>query len=467
MSILKKLSIVNESLRRKLMIAFSLMTVIPLLACVYLISPHLVPEYQNLINLGLVILTSIVISILGLVIASSVINSVIDVSVEARKISEGDFDRRIDLLGDDEVGSLGQSINAMTKKIKTSLDELKGFGMKMKEIHVEIQKKIAGLSSLLQLDDIISAGSMQIDSVLELGVEKVSSIFDTGFGALYMSRSLDDGDFIAKVCFNLGDEALDKIVIKRGGTGVLENAIRDRKIFQVYDGMKLNNELEEFRRAHNLRNFVVIPLFSDKAVFGLLITGNCLSDFKYSLDDMEMITVFAKHMTIAIEKDMLDKRSKELTTKDDLTGLFNKRYVLAQLEEEIKRAIFYQRPCSFVVFRLDNFKKFRDANNDLAAEDAIRRIAKVIKDNIMPIGKAARIDVADFALLLPEKNKRETAQIAEEMRKRIENVNLLKTGKPAFSVLAGFSENPIDGATGDEIFDKAVVSLTRPKPSSV
>jgi len=443
------------------------MTIIPLLACVYLMSPYLVPEHQNLVNLAIVIFTSIILSVLGLFIARSVVNSVIGISSEAKKISEGDFDRRIDLVNDDEIGSLGRSINVMTKKIKTSLDELKDFGQKMKEINVEVQKKISALSNLLQLDDMISAGSVPIDSLLELGVEKVSSIFDTGFGVLYMPRRMDGGDFIAKMCFNLENEGLNEIIIKADGFGILETAIKSRKMFQACEGMKLSVELDDFRRSHNIKNLIGIPLFSDRLAFGLLLTGNRLNDFKYTNDDIELITVFAKHLTIAIEKDMLDRKAKELATKDDLTGLFNKRYVLTQLEEEIKRAIFYQRPCSFIVFKVENFKSFRESNGELVSEEAIKRIAKVIKDNIIPIGKAARIDGAEFAMLLPEKNKREASHIAVEVHRRIEGANLLKNGKPAFSISVGFSENPIDGATSDEILGKAIASLARPKESVI
>jgi diguanylate cyclase (GGDEF)-like protein len=160
----------------------------------------------------------------------------------------------------------------------------------------------------------------------------------------------------------------------------------------------------------------------------------------------------------------LEKKSKELAIRDDLTGLLNKRYTLILLEDEIKRSIFYQRPCAFIAFRIDNFKAFRDANGDLASEEALKRVAKTIRDNNIPIGKAARIGGNEFAILLPEKNKREARHIAEEMRKKIEDSNVLKDGKPAFVVSVGVSENPIDGITGDELFAKAISSIDQAKP---
>jgi len=462
MTALKGLFISSKGLKYKLMVAFSLMTIIPLLACIYLLSPCLTPGFQNLVNLAVIIFASIVISILGLIIASDIISAVVKLSAETKRISDGDYNRRVNMPGDDELGNLSQSINTMTRKIKSNLDELKNYEQSMKEISTEIQKKVAALSSLLQIDEVISAGSLQIDSLLELGVGKASDIFDMGFGALYMPRE-EGGDFIAKVCYNADKEKLAEIVIKKGAHGVLERVIENKKVLQVVDGMKLPNDLDDFKRAHDLKNFIAIPLYSDRMTFGLLLLGNRLSDFSYTSDDIDLAAVFAKHITIAIESCLLEKKNKELAIMDDLTGLYNKRYLLTQLEEEVKRAIFYQRPCAFVVFRIDNFKSFREANGELNSEEALKRIAKVIKDNNVPIGRAARIGGSEFAMLLPEKNKREAAHIAEDVRKKIESVNVLKEGKVRLAVTTGMSENPIDGATSDELFKKAMALLEKHK----
>lgn len=460
MAITKKMPMSNKGLKHRLMIAFSLMAVIPLLACVYALSPYLVPTSHDITNLAAIILASVVISFMGLLLANNIIKAVVGLASDVKEISNGDYDRSIDLQSDDELGALGQSINAMTSKIRSNLDELKKYGQSVKAINADIQKKVAVLSSLLRIDEVISAGSMQIDSLLEFGLGKASDIFDMGFGALYVPRE-DGGDYIAKVCYNINDEKLTDIVIKPG-IGPLGRVIETRKTLQVVEGMKLPGELDEFKRSHNLKNFVAIPLHSDRTVFGLLVLGNRLSDFSYTKDDIDLAAVFAKHITIAIESDLLERRNRELATTDDLTGLYNKRYVLIQLEEEIKRAIFYQRPCSFIVFRIDNFNSFRDAHGELALEDALKRVAKIMQNSNMLIAKAARIGGNEFAVLLPEKNKKEASHIAEDMRKKIENAIVVKTSGAALLVAAGVSENPIDGTTSDELFKKAITSLARP-----
>ena len=164
-----------------------------------------------------------------------------------------------------------------------------------------------------------------------------------------------------------------------------------------------------------------------------------------------------------IESDLLSKKTDQLAIKDDLTDLYNKTFIMGRLEEEIRRAIFYQRPCSFVAFNIDNFRKFRDVHGELAAEEALKRMSKIFRDNLTPVGKAARIGGDDFAMLLPEKNKKEAAYIAEELRKKIETTNLLRQGQASLTVSCGVGENPIDGATADELFKKAMSAVKEAK----
>ncbi|MBU0604937.1 MAG: GGDEF domain-containing protein, partial [Candidatus Omnitrophica bacterium] len=127
--------------------------------------------------------------------------------------------------------------------------------------------------------------------------------------------------------------------------------------------------------------------------------------------------------------------------------------------------IFYQRPCALAVFRIDNFKSFREASGEPASQEIIKKIAKVIRDNNIPIGRAARIGEDEFAMLLPEKNKKEAMHITAEVRKKIEKANVLNAGKVTLTVTSGVSENPIDGTTSDELFKKAIASLDQPKVS--
>lgn len=462
MGILKKLTILHKGLRYKLLLAFCLMSIIPLLASMYIISTYIFPQLENTGSVSVVLVSAILIAILGLALARGLVDPVIDMAIEARIMASGEYDRKLPVSDDDEIGNLAVSINAMTQKIRSNLDELKSYGQRMREINVDIHKKVLALSSLLQIGDKISAGSVQIDPLLDMIVEKASMVFDTGYAALYMAKA-DGADFTIKASYNIDKENLDKMVIKRDGHGVLERALSERSMLVLDKGTKLSKETEELRSAYNLKNLLAIPIYSGRSNLGLAVIGTNGDDFRFKNDDIELIKVFAKQMTIAIESDILSKKTEQLSIKDDLTDLYNKNFIVARLEEEIKRSVFYQRPCAFIVLNIDDFRGFREKHGELAAEEVLNKIAKLIKDNISPVGKAARVGVDEFAVLVPEKNKKEATILAEELRKKVEVTNLLRVGKAALTVSSGVSENPIDGATGDELYKKAIDALKQAK----
>lgn len=464
MGIFRKIAIIHKGLRYKLMLAFSLTTIIPFLVCIYVMTGYIFPKLDIFAEISSVILASLIVALLGLHLARKLVDPVIDMAIEAKMIASGEYDKRVAVSSDDEIGNLGQSINAMTQRIKSNLDELRNYGQKMKEVNVDIHKKVLALSSLLQIGDIISSGSIHLEALLEMASEKAALVLDRGFSILYMPK--DNGiDFVKKVSYNMDEEGLEGLVIKTGGHSALEKALDARSVLMIDRSVKPPKDAENFMVSLGLKNILAVPVVSGKRSIAMLLLGSRADDFRFKSDDVDLIKVFVKQITIAMESDILEKKTKELAIKDDLTDLYNKNYITTRMEEEIKRAIFYQRPCSFIAFNIDGFRKFRENNGELAAEEVLKKIAKLIKDNTTPVGKAARIGGDEFAMLLPEKNKKEAADIAEDLRKKIGSTNLLREGVANLTVSAGVSENPIDGTTSDELFRKAIDAVKEAKSS--
>ncbi len=458
----KKMSIAPKGLRYKLIIAFSLMSIIPIMACAYVIFSNYFPSDSELLSITIVVCISVVIAFLGLVIARGLVDPVIDMAIEAKMIASGEFTREVSVSSHDEIGILGESINSMTQKIRMNLDELKSFGQRTKELNIEIHKKVLALSSLLQIGDLVASGSTELDAILELSVQKVAMLFDGGFCVFYMIPKEESSEFLPKVSSNVREEALLDIVIKKG-SGLLGKVAQSRNMVTIDKSTKITRDVEEFKVSHNVKNMIIVPIFSGNKDYGLFIVGTRQDDYRYKVDDLDLIKIFSKQITIAIENDIWIKKTEEFSIKDDLTDLYNKNYILSRLDEEIRRSIFYQRPCSFLAFNIDNFKALRDAQGELVAEEVLKKVAKIMKDNTTPVGKAARIGGDEFAMLLPEKNKRQAAEIAEELRKKIESTNFSRDGKLLITVSGGVSENPIDGSTQDELFKKAMEAVQSAK----
>jgi len=462
-SFLRKLSLLPQGLRYKLLIAFTLMSIIPLLVLVYLVTNYIITQEDvSLHQVSIVVLISIIIAWLGLVLAKTLVEPVIDMSIEAKIIASGDFDRRIHVTTEDEIGELGTSINLLSMRIKDNVEELRDYGEKTREINMEIQRKMLALSNLLQIGDLISS-SADLGRVLDVALEKLAQFYDNGFSVIYLPKDKID-EFVMTASSNVYDSELLGIIIKLG-EGFLGVAAQKKKI-AVIDGSTPRGSVGyNFKNQTKIVNTVVVPLYTGTMCRGLLLLGNRIKGFTYTNEDIDTIKVFAKQLSIAVENDMLLRKAAALSIKDELTGLYNKNFIKPRLNEEIGRAMLYQRPCSFILINIDNFNQFRNKRGQLEAENALKKISVLLKEQLGPIDKAARIGDDEFGLLLPEKNKRTAAEVAEKLRSKISMLAVSDDAKERLTASIGVSENPLDGSSSDELMNKALDSVKKAKES--
>jgi diguanylate cyclase (GGDEF)-like protein len=155
-------------------------------------------------------------------------------------------------------------------------------------------------------------------------------------------------------------------------------------------------------------------------------------------------------------KELLEKVER-LSLKDKLTGLYNGTYIRERLHEEIQRAIHYQRPCAFAYFQLTNLNSFSATEGIAAKDKLLKSTAEIFNRELSEFDRAARVTEDEFAIILPDKNKKKTIEIVNAIRKAINEAipqNISANGN-AVKVCVGISENPIDGVTAQELFAKA------------
>ncbi len=164
------------------------------------------------------------------------------------------------------------------------------------------------------------------------------------------------------------------------------------------------------------------------------------------------------------ENGTLLRRVEKLEIKDALTGLYNLAFIQNRLEEEIKRAITYQRPCAYIIFDIDNFERFSQKLGPVSPESTLQRIGSVIRSSVSETDRVARVGDDEFAIVLPERNKRQAQEMAEEIRKKIEFIYSEEADmNKKITVTAAVSENPLDGITALELMSAARRALNTAK----
>jgi diguanylate cyclase (GGDEF)-like protein len=118
-----------------------------------------------------------------------------------------------------------------------------------------------------------------------------------------------------------------------------------------------------------------------------------------------------------------------LTIIDALTGIHNQRYMMEFLDRELARSARHQRPLTFVMVDIDNFKKVNDEHGHLGGDFVLRELANTIKMIIRREDLFARYGGEEFSLVLVETQLPQGLQIAERIREVIEAQQIQFDGK--------------------------------------
>lgn len=108
-----------------------------------------------------------------------------------------------------------------------------------------------------------------------------------------------------------------------------------------------------------------------------------------------------------------------MTIVDGLTGIYNKRYFVEQLDRELSRATRHQRPLTLVLCDIDHFKRVNDEFGHLAGDHVLKEVAQLAKSRIRPDDVIARYGGEELALILPETDLAGGVRIARELREMI------------------------------------------------
>ena len=151
---------------------------------------------------------------------------------------------------------------------------------------------------------------------------------------------------------------------------------------------------------------------------------------------------------------------ERLSITDDLTGLFNRRYLMDMLALEIRRSRRMHHSFAVLMADVDNFKPYNDAYGHLEGDAALARIAAILRDTSRDVDCAARYGGEEFVVLMPETEMASAVEIAERIRGRM-------AGDPVIgeklTISVGVAQFPADGETPEALLARADAALYQAK----
>lgn len=130
-------------------------------------------------------------------------------------------------------------------------------------------------------------------------------------------------------------------------------------------------------------------------------------------------TIF-KYLTGSDVEAQYHEEIYRMTIVDGLTNAFNKRYLVEVLDRELARAKRYDRPLSLLMLDIDHFKQINDRYGHLAGDHVLKELGMLIAGRIRSEETFARYGGEEFVLILPETPRQGAAELAEQIRQKIE-----------------------------------------------
>jgi diguanylate cyclase (GGDEF)-like protein len=300
----------------------------------------------------------------------------------ARGIGEGDFSRKVPVLGDDEMAGLASEFNKMSDRLSAQMQELR-------RQQVEVDRSVRRIGEAF-------ASGLDRQGLLKVVVETALGACEAQYGTIALSG-------------HDGAEA---------EAGEPSEAIRDLAVAAEVDALQDDELVSEqrngvFALASPLRQMSEPPV--NVGVMTIARRGE-----QFTAAQREVFLYLVGQVSSSIENIALHELVSEQAVTDELTGLSNNRRFRELISKEAARAERFGHELSLIMLDIDDFKQINDTYGHLQGDEVLRMVGRVLHLESRGVDEPARYGGEEFAVALPETGLDGALELAERIRVRIE-----------------------------------------------
>lgn len=305
---------------------------------------------------------------------------------------------------------------------------------------------ITTANSLLEPNDVMQTVMARINDLVQCEAWSVLIVDEEEPGMLKFAAAFGPNSqslFNQKVPIG---EGIAGWVAEKGEPIIVNHVKRDPRHLNQFD--------QDTRFA--TRNILCAPLSSRGRTIGVIEMLNRKQDQGFSNVDLELVQILVNPAAVAIENAFLFQQTQMLTVQDDLTKLYNSRYLNKCLDFELQRAKRVLQPLSILFLDLDYFKHVNDRYGHLQGSQSLVQIGKIIKAAARKIDIVGRYGGDEFMLVLPATGPKGALAVAERIRKNVASYQLKELRMTASIGIASYPEHGDEKDVLIRMADKAM-----------
>ena len=255
---------------------------------------------------------------------------------------------------------------------------------------------------------------------------------------------------------NAGFGRVNPIVDIVGNETPVARAVIENKIIQSHT----NDESSEGA------SLVCIPLIAGHRLIGAIQAARNGKE-TFTAVEVRLAEIISSSITRALANAMDYHNATRQSLIDDLTRLYNVRYLYRMLENEIRRAGRYGWPLSVVFMDLDGFKQVNDAHGHCAGSHTLSEVAQVILMSVREVDFVSRYGGDEFVALVQEMAGSQVDDLCRRIETAVSKF-LMMVGRNRYArvgISVGTATFGIDGDTLDQLVTAADEKMYRAKSS--